>query len=148
MHEAFDYSNRVHEETGMTGNNDEAAAPEQCARPLAIRGIREKEALARFAGDEKRYRHWLNEFVSHGPAATAQIRDALAHGTPDAALGLVHTLKGRTGMLGMVELHSIAFSLEQSLKNREPTAFWLEELERTVAEMSQEITASLKDPDD
>lgn len=51
-------------------------------------------------------------------------------------------------MLGMVELHSIAFSLEQSLKNREPTAFWLEELERTVAEMSQEIAASLKDPDD
>lgn len=66
----------------------------------------------------------------------------LVDGTHDAALGPVHTLKGRTGMLGMVELHSIAFSLEQSLKNREPTAFWLEELERTVAEMSQEITVA------
>ena len=132
----------------MTGQNNEAAAPDQSVKPLAIRGIREKEALARFAGDEKRYRHWLNEFVSHGPAATAQVRDALTNGTHDAALGLVHTLKGRTGMLGMVEIHSIAVSLEQSLKNREPTTFWLEELERTVAEMSQEIAASLKHPDD
>ena len=132
----------------MTGQNDEATVPAQCMPPLSIRGIRDKEALARFAGDEKRYRHWLNEFVSHGPAATAQVRDALTKGTHEAALGLVHTLKGRTGMLGMVEIHSIAASLEQSLKNREPSAFWLEELERTVAEMSQEIATSLSRPDD
>ena len=50
-------------------------------------------------------------------------------------------------MLGMVEIHSIAVSLESSLKNHEPTAFWLEELERTVAEMSQDIAAALDRPD-
>lgn len=131
----------------MIGQNDEAANPDKDTPALAIRGIRVKEALARFAGDGKRYRHWLAEFISHGPAATAQVRAALNKGTQDAALGLVHTLKGRAGMLGMVGIHSIAVSLESSLKNHEPTAFWLEELERTVAEMSQDIAAALDRPD-
>ena len=131
----------------MTGQNDEATIPDKCTSRLSIRGIRDKEALARFAGDGKRYRHWLTEFISHGPAATAQVREALTKGTQEAALGLVHTLKGRAGMLGMVEIHSIAVSLELSLKNHEPTTLWLEELERTVAEMSQAIAAALGGPD-
>ena len=131
----------------MIRQNDEATIPDNGTSTLAIRGVRAKEALARFAGDGKRYRHWLAEFISHGPAATAQVREALTKGTQEAALGLVHTLKGRAGMLGMVEIHSIAASLESSLKNHEPTALWLDELERTVAEMSQDIAAALGRPD-
>ncbi len=131
----------------MIRQNDEATIPDNGSSTLAIRGVRAKEALARFAGDGNRYRHWLTEFISHGPAATAQVREALTKGTQEAALGLVHTLKGRAGMLGMVEIHSIAASLESSLKNHEPTTLWLDELERTVAEMSQEIAAALGRPD-
>jgi len=127
----------------MVTQKDEAAEVEYCARPLAIRGIRVHEAMARFAGDGQRYRHWLREFTTHAPAATNQVRDAMTKGTQEAALRLVHTLKGRAGMLGMIEIHSIALSLEMSLKNREPAVFWLEELERTVADMSQEIAAAL-----
>lgn len=110
---------------------------------LAIRGLHTTEALARFAGDANRYQHWLAEFTTHGPAATTQIRDAIAHGTKETAIGLVHSLKGRVGMLGMSELHSIALSLEMSLRNHEPIGLWLEELERTTAEMCQEITSAL-----
>ena len=110
---------------------------------LAIRGLHTKEALARFAGDANRYQHWLAEFITHGPASTAQIRNAIAHGTRDTAIGLVHSLKGRVGMLGMAELHSIAQSLEVSLRNHEPTGLWLEELERTTTEMCQEIAGAL-----
>lgn len=131
----------------MIRQNDEATIPDNGTSTLAIRGVRAKEALARFAGDGNRYRHWLAEFISHGPAATAQVREALTKGTQEAALGLVHTLKGRAGMLGMVEIHSIAASLESSLKNHEPTTLWLDELERTVAEMSHEIAATLGRPD-
>ena len=131
----------------MTEHSNETTIADKSMSTLAIRGIRDKEALARFAGDSKRYRHWLTEFIGHGPAATAQVREALAKGTREAALGVVHTLKGRAGMLGMVEIHSIAASLELSLKNHEPTALWLEELERTVAEMSQAIAAALGYPD-
>ncbi len=131
----------------MTEHYIETTIADESTSALAIRGIRYKEALARFAGDGKRYRHWLTEFISHGPTATAQVREALTKGTQEAALGLVHTLKGRAGMLGMVEIHSIAASLELSLKNHEPTVIWLEELERTVAEMSQAIAAVLGRPD-
>lgn len=127
-------------------NIKEKTEVENCPPPLTIRGVRVNEALARFAGDQQRYRHWLAEFTNHAPAATTQVRDAITKGTQEAAIGLVHTLKGRAGMLGMVEIHSIALSLEMSLKNREPTAFWLDELERTVAEMSGEIAAALSQP--
>ena len=48
-------------------------------------------------------------------------------------------------MLGMLELHSIAQSLEMTLRNGEPTALWLEELELTVAEMSKQIDELLGD---
>lgn len=130
----------------MVGQNEELIEMEKCAPPLAIRGVRVDEALARFAGDEQRYRHWLAEFTNHAPAAAGQVRDAVTNGTPEAALRLVHSLKGRAGMLGMVEIHSIALSLEMSIKNREPTAYWLQELERTVADMSRAVTAALGQP--
>lgn len=110
-----------------------------------LRGVQTKEALARFAGDEERYRHWLAEFVTHGPAATKQIREAITNGSLETAAVLAHSFKGRTGMLGMNELHSIAQSLEMTLKNNEPTALWLEELELTVSDMCQEISQVLGD---
>lgn len=113
------------------------------ALAFQIRNVRTKEALARFAGDKERYRHWLSEFIDHGPAATAQIRQSITNGSLDTAINLVHALKGRTGMLGMIELHSIALSLETTLRNGEPTVFWLEELERTTDEMSKEISEAL-----
>ncbi|MFT3850957.1 MAG: Hpt domain-containing protein [Propionivibrio sp.] len=117
------------------------------ARPpsatLAIPGVDTAQAIARFSGDEGRYRYWLAEFIGHGPAATAQIRQAIDNGSRDTAVKLAHALKGRTGMLGMTELHSIAQSLEQCLKNGEPTTLWLEELESTVVQMSEHISAIL-----
>ena len=110
---------------------------------LASPGINTTQAIARFSGDEGRYRYWLAEFVSHGPATAAQIRQAIDNGSRDTAVKLAHALKGRTGMLGMTELHSIAQSLEQCLKNGEPTTLWFEELESTVAHMSEQISAVL-----
>lgn len=101
------------------------------------------EALARFAGDQARYRHWLVEFIDHGPAATAQIKQSISNGSHEATLKLVHALKGRTGMLGMSELHSITQTLEMTLRNREPAALWLDELELSVNEMSQALSAAL-----
>lgn len=117
--------------------------PSACS--FTIRGVHTREALARFVGDEERYRHWLIEFITHGPAAAGQIRQAINNGSLETAVKLVHSFKGRTGMLGMRELHSIALSLETTLGNNEPTIVWLEELERTVDEMGKAITAVLGD---
>lgn len=110
---------------------------------LALHGVRGDEALARFAGNEQRYRHWLIEFISAGPAFTAQIREAISQGEHEQAIKLSHSLKGRCGMLGMTELHSIIQTLEMTLRNQEPTTLWLEELERTAGEMSQQISTVL-----
>lgn len=121
----------------------QANSSTQSSDSFVIRNVRTQEALARFAGDKERYRHWLNEFITHGPAATTQIRQAITNGTPDMAINLAHALKGRTGMLGMIELHSIAQSLEMALRNNEPADLWLEELELTTEEMSKEIASVL-----
>lgn len=117
----------------------------QATSTFIIRNIRCQEGLARFAGDLARYRHWLLEFVGHGPSAVRQIRAAVDSGAQADAIKLAHALKGRTGMLGMVELHSIAQTLELALRNEEPSAFWLDELERTTDEMVAEIAGVLGD---
>ena len=118
-------------------------AETQTTAQLAIPGINTAQAIARFSGDEGRYRYWLAEFVSHGPAAAIQIRQAIDNGTRDTAIKLAHALKGRTGMLGKNELHSIAQTLELCLKNGEPSTLWVEELESTVQEMSKAISSAL-----
>lgn len=128
----------------MDTSKDQSVSKPATGLPV-LRGVQTRETVARFAGDEERYRHWLVEFVSHGPAAATQIREAITNGSMETAIVLAHSFKGRTGMLGMVELHSIAQSLEMTLKNNEPTALWLEELERTVAEMSKQIADLLGD---
>ncbi len=129
--------------TPSTSGRSTLSDPSACS--FAIRGVHTREALARFAGDEERYRHWLIEFITHGPAAAGQIREAINNGSLDTAIKLTHFLKGRTGMLGMLELHSISLSLETTLMNNEPTIVWLEELDRTVDEMGKAITAVLGD---
>jgi len=118
-----------------------ASGPPDCT--FVIHGVHTPDALARFAGDEERYRFWLLEFINHGPAAACQIREAITNGSHNAAINLTHAFKGRTGMLGMVELNSIALTLEMALINGEPPALWLEELDRTVNEMVNDITAAL-----
>ena len=115
--------------------------PSTCT--FTIRGVNVQEGLARFAGDENRYKHWLLDFTNHGPAAASQIREAIMNGSQEAAIRLAHAFKGRAGMLGMLELHSIALSLEMTLRNNEPSTLWLEELEITIKEMVQTITTEL-----
>jgi len=108
----------------------------------ALRQVRVDEALARFGGNQERYIHWLVEFTDHGPNAAAQIRQAITNGTIDAATKLTHALKGRTGMLGMGELHAICQTLELALRSGDPPLLWLEELEAAVEEMRAQITTA------
>ena len=115
--------------------------PSTCT--FTIRGVNVQEGLARFAGDEGRYRHWLLDFTNHGPEAAVQIRETIMNGTQEAAIRLTHAFKGRAGMLSIPELHSIALSLEMTLRNNEPSSLWLEELEITIKEMTEAITAEL-----
>jgi len=120
------------------------AAPERgCS--FQLHNVQIKEALARFGGDETWLRHWLLDFRTYGTQAVAAIATAIDGGDSAAAIAQAHALKGRTGMLGMVELHSIAQSLEAALRNGEPSGVWLDELTRTIAETQAEIGKVLGD---
>ena len=131
------------DETLVNTFDNQSNRPNLSIPSFTLRNVRINEALARFGGNEERYRHWLVEFISHGPAAASQIRQAITNGSHDTAIKLTHALKGRTGMLGMNELYSIARTLEMALNNGEPTNLWLDELENTVNEMSEEIASVL-----
>ena len=123
-------------ESALNGGASRVAA-------LFIPNVRTTDGIARFAGDEARYRYWLGEFTRNGPASVAQIRSSIASGSRETATRLVHAFRGRAGMLGMIELHSIALSLEMSLRDNETPAPWLADLESTVDEIIQAIADAL-----
>jgi HPt (histidine-containing phosphotransfer) domain-containing protein len=115
----------------------------ESACSFQLHNIRTNEALARFGGDEARLKHWLLDFMTYGTQARANIETAIGGGSQETAVSTIHAFKGRAGMLGMVELHSIAQSLEQCLRNGEPGEIWLDELTRTLSETQAEIGAVL-----
>ena len=129
----------------LCASNPQAATLNVTTRcsALSIRNIRTAEGIARFAGDEERYRHWLVDFVTHGPRTVTRIRQAVDSGAHDHARRLVHAFKGRTGMLGMVELHALALALEMTLRNDEPSGYWLTDLEQTVVATCKDLTHAL-----
>ena len=105
----------------------------------ALPNIDTESGLARFVGNEQRYRHWLLEFVAEAPDYAPQIRQNLADGNQEAARKSAHAIKGRVGMLGMTGLHPIVTALEATLKAGEPAADLLAQMETTAAGLCTEI---------
>jgi PAS domain S-box-containing protein len=106
-------------------------------------GVDTRAGLALFIGDETRYRYWLANFVDEAPAYLAQIRQSIAAGQSDQAGLAAHTLKGRSGMLGMNELYAKAAALEAALDNGAPTETLIDRLEQLVGLMCDEISKAL-----
>ncbi|MDO8787120.1 MAG: PAS domain S-box protein [Sulfuritalea sp.] len=109
----------------------------------ALCSIDTRAGLARFAGNEPRYRHWLTEFLVDAPGYAATIRQDVAAGNPDAACQAAHAIKGRVGMLGMTGLHSMVAALEAALKQDAPSDELLDELQGKVERLCAEIRAAL-----
>ena len=123
-----------------------AARPAQAGGLPPLRGIDTLAGLSLLLGDEARYRHWLGNFVDESPGYIAQMSQALAAGEPEQAALAAHTLKGRGGMLGMSELHSLAAALEMALDGGEPAHALLIRLEQTVETLCAEIRNGLNLP--
>jgi two-component system sensor histidine kinase/response regulator len=111
----------------------------------ALRSIDTQAGLARFVGNEKRYRHWLMEFIGEAPGYATQIREKLAAGNPEAARQTAHAIKGRVGMLGMTTLHPIATALEAALMQGAPTDELLKQLQAMAELLCAEIRTGLGD---
>jgi len=109
----------------------------------ALDGVDTAAGLALVLGDEARYRHWLMSFTHDGPACLTQARQALAAGDRDAAAIAIHTLKGRSGMLGMTALQALAARLEAAIEANmdEPDA--RHKLEQAVETMCSQIRATI-----
>ncbi|MBK9018541.1 MAG: response regulator [Sulfuritalea sp.] len=120
-----------------------APAPMRLALP-AMRGVDTVAALTRFFGDEQRYRHWLAKFVEESPSVAPDIRRALAAGQTELAIRMAHSFKGRTGTLGLTELHLKAAALEAALNNALAGVPELRSLERAIDETRREIATALE----
>jgi len=123
------------------------------ARPAASKanrlpplcGVDIRAGLALMLGDETRYRKALSDFVAEAPVALDKIRLEVDAGDHGSASMTAHILKGRTGLLGMKELHKAAGALEQALDSAQPTAQLLRTLEQGIAAMTEEIRGKLGD---
>ena len=109
------------------------------AAELALNEIDTAAGLARFAGNETRYRHWLNDFAESGPAAVKRIREAITAGDHRQARQLAHALAGRVGMLGISEAHMLAKRVELAASHGEDAAVWLDELDQVVGAAARRI---------
>lgn len=109
----------------------------------ALAGVDTGAGLALLLGDETRYRHWLSDFVSEAPVTLAKIRQALSEGDAKSASLAAHSLKGRTGMLGMKALHVIAGEVEEAIEGAAPTDELLLGLQQGIAEIAAEIQRGL-----
>jgi PAS domain S-box-containing protein len=127
----------------MPADSPDPATPPAAVGLAALCSIDTQAGLARFAGNESRYRHWLTEFLAEAPAYTARIRQALAAGKPEEARQSAHTIKGRVGMLGMTGLHGIAAALEAALKQGAPIDDVLGQLQTAVDLLCMEIRSGL-----
>ena len=122
----------------------ESSAPgTKSGQTLRIRNIRTHDGLSRFAGDEKRYRHWLGDFIDYGPRTVATICKAIDDGDIETAERLVHSFRGRTSMLGMSELHALAMALEMTLHNGEPSDYWLADFKITILATCEDLRQAL-----
>ncbi|MCX7148506.1 MAG: PAS domain S-box protein [Rhodocyclales bacterium] len=132
----------------MPVDSPEAEIAEAAATPAtglaALHSIDTQAGLARFAGNETRYRHWLTQFLVDAPGYAAKIRQDIAAGNPDAARQAAHAIKGRVGMLGMTGLHSIVAALEATLNQGAPADELLDQLQATVELLCAEIRAALE----
>lgn len=131
----------------MASDTRISSPPARAATGLAaLRSIDTKAGLARFAGNEARYRHWLTEFLAEAPAYAPRIRQAVAAGDLEAARQSAHAIKGRVGMLGMTTMHPISAALESALMQGAPADALIEQMDAAVAALCAEIRAALETP--
>jgi PAS domain S-box-containing protein len=109
----------------------------------ALAGIDTAAGLALLLGNETRYRHWLSDFVTEGPAALTKIRQSLKVEDTKSAILAAHSLKGRAGILGMKSLHVIAGDVESAIDGEKPTEELLLSLQKGIDSLCEEIKRGL-----
>jgi hemerythrin-like metal-binding protein/PAS domain S-box-containing protein len=108
-----------------------------------LRGVDVAAALARFGGNEVRYRHWLAEFAATAAAVPDQMRGEIAAGRVDQAARTAHAFKGRVGMLGMTHLQSLVAELEPTLHVGAADDELLSRVDQSISQMREQLARML-----
>ncbi len=94
-----------------------ATEPETAAVLMEVQGVDVATALVRLNGQQDLLVRLLRVFAQEHGSTTAEIRAAVDHRDFDAALGVVHNLKGVAGTLSATEVFDAARVLEGGLRN-------------------------------
>ncbi|HLA35650.1 MAG TPA: PAS domain S-box protein [Rhodocyclaceae bacterium] len=131
--------------------SESSAAQLQSPAPLsaeevfpAIEGVDIAAGLTLLLGDASRYRHWLLNFAREAPAQMETIRQAVATNRFEKGVFAAHILKGRSGMLGMKELHRVASELEAILERGVPDKILLERIDEEIKSLVVAVLGALK----
>ncbi len=86
--------------------------------PEHLAGIDITAGLSRVGGNTKLYLSLLKKFQHNQADTVAEIQDAVSQNDMELAVRLAHTIKGVSGNIGAMELHSAAEKLESQLKDQ------------------------------
>ena len=104
-----------------------------------LRDIDGADGLMRFGGKLEHYLRWLRIFTEEAPKSVQDILAALQREDRDTAQKLLHGFKGRTGMLGMLQLHQATVALEAALRRGDASLDcdpWQAAYQRTYASLT------------
>ena len=108
--------------------------------PTKLPGIDVATGLSRMGGNTKLYRNLLQKFSKNQGTVLDEIKAALEQNDIELAERLAHTIKGVSGNIGAMELHSAAQDLESGIKReREKVAAVL--LESVQSHLDQVMTS-------
>ena len=84
--------------------------------PAQLPGLDVTAGLSRMGGNAKRYRNLLQKFPKNQGSVLEEIKTALNSNDIELAVRLAHTIKGVSGNIGAMELHTAARDLESGIK--------------------------------
>ena len=101
-----------------------AASTDSGAMPLPEAGLNSTAALKRMGGLQPVYLMALRSFAEESVKLAAQLEEARAAGDAQAALPVLHTLKGLSGTVGADRMAALAQLAETALKEGALARAW------------------------
>lgn len=113
----------------------------------AVVGIDVGAALGRFAGNRETYVGWLRRFEAEAEATLSRILAEIENGNLYEASRILHSLKGRVGMLGMTALWESTAAFETAVKDGAEVSARFEAFCREFISTREAMAVLLADPE-
>ena len=107
---------------------------------LQLQTLDAREGIRRIGGKPEAYLRQLRRFREHYADAVTQLREQLATRGPRHAEAFCHALKGVTGNIGALSLHTLVSEIDERLKHdHEPAGELLDRAEAGLRQTMDEI---------